>query len=640
MANTNLVNIPCPKCGKIYRIYRENIGRAGICKKCTTRFTMVPRKKNTAKKTVQKFSPVVRSAPNKPEESKVMNVIDADKDISNKAEIQTNKKDSEKKVIDFEPVSKKDISILRGQLKVTVENKMKAYLIEKKPIDSDLNTADLKKFLKQEKIVYGIVSDEQLQLFIDKKINRISPWLVAQGSEPSEPTHGKIKYLFDTNPLKPIHPDNSDADDRIDYKERGELPYIEKSTLIAERVPGIPGKHGKDIYGKRIDAKKAQHATIRCGGGAELSEDKRLVHARISGMPVLTKERHERVDVVPQFYVNGDVNMKTGNIRFNGPVVVKGTVQSGFKIRCASLDAKELFRADVQSEGDITIQNGVVGAKIACQGEFKAKFVKGSSIFCEQDITVTNGIVDSNIETRSKCIVKKNKILTSTIIALKEIVTLDLGSKSSPGCQLTIGTDPLLYKEMEQLKAENQSLAEKLADEMEEQDIDDLSELEKDYASITQKINTLDPVYREAKEIIKNLLIKYKSLKKQNKNDKKLVETIRKFSAKIGPAKAELTSLNCAKDTMATWLHNIKDIQGQIEKNTAKIQEINRQIQTADHNAKVIVQGEVFSGTMIQGVNSCIEVYKNQARVEFEEIQIINDNNMPERQIECRPLKD
>ncbi|ETR72397.1 MAG: polymerase [Candidatus Magnetoglobus multicellularis str. Araruama] len=385
---------------------------------------------------------------------------------------------------------------------------MKAYLTEKTMMDSDVTIEDIKKFLEHEKIVNGIVDDEEIQKFIDKRLNRIKPFLIAEGSEPTSPQHGRIRYFFDTQPLKKIDPNLVDEKDRIDFKERGEMPYVEKGTLIAERVPGIPGKHGKDVYGKRIEAKKAKHVTLRCGNGAILSEDKRMVHARIDGLPVTTSGRNERIDVLPHYYISGDVNMKTGNVRFNGPVIVKGTVQNGFKVRCATLEAKELFRADIRADGDILVQGGVVGTQVVCNGSFKAKFVKGSTIQSDGLVVVSNGIVDSKVDTRENCIVENNKILTSDIMALKNIETQDLGSKSSPGCQLTIGVDPILIKELTRLTDENKSLEKQLETSMEELDIDNLQELNDDYQSVVEKIDQLEPPLKEAKTINHTLIKK------------------------------------------------------------------------------------------------------------------------------------
>jgi hypothetical protein len=614
------------------------------------------------KRKSQKLKPVLRSAPPTESQSKVKQAIqksaqkpDAEnKEIIEKAEVKPAEKAEIKKtkreVINQSKslsktesigIAKKDLNILNEQIKLLSSDGMKAYLVEKSRMDNDVTIADLKKFLEREKIVYGLIEDQELQKFIDNRLNRIKPFLVARGSEPTEPEHGRVKYYFDTNPLKNIDPNLAEKDERIDFKERGEMPYVEKGALIAERVPGIPGKNGKDVYGKRIEAKKARHVTLRCGNGALLSEDKRMIYSRISGMPVSTSGRNERVDVLAQYYIKGDVNMKTGNIRFNGPVVVKGTVQSGFKVRCASLEAKELFRADVRVDNDITIEGGVVGSKIVCMGSFKAKFVKGSSVKCESDVVVSNGIVDSQIETRNNCIVENNKILTSDIMALKNIVTMHLGSKTSPGCRLTIGKDPVLVTKMEQLKNENAKMEEELTSIKDDLDIESIDEIRNEYQSIQKKIEDLKPTLLEASSITKNLIQHYKKIRKSNNTESlpKIVKTIKAFSMKIGPAKQELNSLTTEQNSVKESLDLIQRFLEKIEQNTSEIQEINRQIQTSDHSAKVMVRGDVYQGTIIEGVSASIEIFDKQSFVMFEEVLIYDENNLPERQIDIKPLE-
>ena len=612
----------------------------------------------------QKIKPVVRSAPPTESQSKVKQVIqDAipeDKEKTEKIEKIEKKEvtkpyNSEIKEVknelpdqvksikknEYIGVAKKDLNILNEQIKLLSSDGMKAYLVEKSRMDNDVTIADLKKFLEREKIVYGLVDDDNLQKFIDNRLNRIKPFLVARGSEPTEPEHGRVQYYFDTQPLKSIDPKLAENDERIDFKERGEMPFVEKGVLIAERVPGIPGKHGKDVFGKRIEAKKAHHVTLRCGNGASLSEDKRMIYARISGMPVSTTGRNERVDVLPQYYIKGDVNMKTGNIRFNGPVVVKGTVQSGFKVRCASLEAKELFRADVHVDGDISVEGGVVGSKVVCMGSFKAKFVKSTTVDCEDDVVVSNGIVDSKIETRNNCIVENNKILTSDIMAFKNIVTMHLGSKSSPGCRLTIGKDPVLVKKMAQLKDENTKLEEDLASIKEDLDIENIEELRDEYQSIQKKIEDLEPTLKEASSINKQLIQQYKKIRKSDniENLPKILETIKAFSLKLGPAKNVLNSLTSEKKSAKESLDIIQNFLDKIDNNTSEIQKINRQIQTADQSAKVLVRGDVYQGTVIEGVSANLEIFDKQSYVMFEEVLIYNENNLPERQIDTKPIE-
>jgi hypothetical protein len=624
---------------------------------------MVQRKpdKTTAEKT-KKIKPVVRSAPPTESQSKVKKVIQetADKpetvkkkDIARsevndpkKPDINETKKEQSnqsKSLTQKESISisKKDMNILSEQIKLIVNDGMKAYLVEKTKMDSDVTIADIKKYLNREKIIYGLVGDEELQKFVDNRLNRIKPFLVARGSEPTEPIHGRVKYYFETKPLKTIDPNLAEKDERINYKERGEMPYVEKGALIAERVPGIPGKNGKDVYGKRIEAKKARHVTLRCGNGALLSEDKRMIYARLNGLPVSTTGRNERVDVLPQYYIKGDVNMKTGNVRFNGPVVVTGTVQSGFKVRCASLEAKELFRADVRVDGDISIQAGVAGSTVVCMGSFKAKFVKGSVIECEENVVVSNGIIDSRIETRNNCIVESNKILTSEVMAFKDIVTMHLGSKTSPGCQLTVGMDPVLVKKIKQLKDENTELENALTSKKEDLDIDSFEELEEELQSVQKQIDDLEQPLSEAISIKKDLIQQYKKTKKSDnhQNLPKLIEAIKVFSAKIGPAKQALSSFTETSDSIKESIAFIKKIGDKIEQNTSVIQTANRQIQTSDQSAKVLVRGDVFPGTVIQGVSASMEILEKQSFVMFEEVHIFDENDMPNRQFKSIPLE-
>ncbi|KPA17752.1 hypothetical protein MHK_002030, partial [Candidatus Magnetomorum sp. HK-1] len=181
---------------------------------------------------------------------------------------------------------------------------------------------------------------------------------------------------------------------------------------------------------------------------------------------------------------------------------------------------------------------------------------------------------------------------------------------------------------------------EEIENEEDELDIDGIEELESEYQAVIKKIEKLEPALAEANKITSNLIKNYKDIKnkKQTKKQKKLIDTIKIFSAKIGPAKQELTILKDNQKNIQSTLGKIQNLRKEIETTQSEIQRINREIQTSEQKAKVVVKGDAYPGTVIQGTNSCIEIFDKQPSVQFEEIHIFNENNMPERQIESKSL--
>ena len=82
--------------------------------------------------------------------------------------------------------------------------------------------------------------------------------------------NAKIEYLFDTDYLKA---GGLSSSGRIDFKDRGIIPQVEKGTVLAEKTPLKESFSGKTIFGKELDTNNAQDIKLRHGQGVKLSED-------------------------------------------------------------------------------------------------------------------------------------------------------------------------------------------------------------------------------------------------------------------------------------------------------------------------------------------------------------------------------
>ena len=69
------------------------------------------------------------------------------------------------------------------------------------------------------------------------------------------------------------------------------------------------------------------------------------------------------IEVVNTYVVNGDVDYSTGNIQFNGNVVINGTVPDGFEVKAEGdiVVMKIAESARLEAGRDIIIKGGVQG---------------------------------------------------------------------------------------------------------------------------------------------------------------------------------------------------------------------------------------------------------------------------------------
>jgi len=697
---SNVKSTKCPGCQQTYRVPESKEGKTATCKKCGEKFKIRFDDPSTSKdvKTIKEKpskpqpeakqekdeskeketpkeeqettetpdeTPAANDSESKesPESTEAEN-YDAITDAST-SDVTGNTEESEtkpeepdaskeeapppppkekKKMLEYDTSYRPlDPDTLMESLDIVVsEDKLQAHLVVKKPLDRDTTYKDIHYFLAEKKVLFGVVDEDKIKNFLKKKLLHNRPWLIAEGKSPEEPTDGEVSYLFDIDPLKrPVVSEEGDSKERIDFKDRGEMPYVKTGDLVAERKPGLPGVQGMDVYGAQIKTRKAKQATLRVGEGVELSYDKRLANSKIDGMPVLQVERNqEKVIVVPEYFIKGDVNMKSGNVRFKGPVVVKGTVENGFKVISASLTANEIMKATVEVEGDVTVTTGIIGATIKSKGKVEAKFIKGANIDAMTSVSASQGIIDSKVYTSGECIVEKGKILNSQIYAYQGVSTRDIGSNTSPESTLTVGVDPALLKEVSKYETEIEEKKKALVKFKEENKVpDDIAE---QLEQLNDKIIPLQDSVEKTETIRPSLAQKLEAAKKKG-NKKELqqtIKTVKEIETKFQAAKEHLAQLKQEREKLEKELGELPQMEKELAELQAKLEEVKTHIADDRQNAPIKVSGTVYRNTIIKGVHAEYEMKDDEKKVVIQEIYKVDEEDKVESVIITEPMKD
>ena len=330
------------------------------------------------------------------------------------------------------------------------EDKLEARLSARVEGDVSITVEDLKKVLKEKHISNGLVSDSEIENYISQGVILREPCLMAKGVPPQPGEDARINFFFDRDPhtMGKVKPGGV-----IDFKEKGDIPQVKLGDVLAEKIPLIKEKAGVDVYGKPIPVERAKDAVMSSGTGTKRSADGLKIQAQIAGRPEVLGDG--RLCVFSEIRINGDVNLATGHIRFDGFVDVGGTIQEGFRVKAGRLAAKEIFRAEVDVDGDIVVDGGIIGANVSSRGNVKCRFIDTSHILAWGDVIVESEVLDSKIETNGTLIVTPaGRILASQVMARKGVAAAQIGSETSKPCTLTIGVDSNVKKVIKTLKEE------------------------------------------------------------------------------------------------------------------------------------------------------------------------------------------
>ena len=307
----------------------------------------------------------------------------------------------------------------------------------------------IEQLLHKNGIIFGIVDESVIEAWLYGPARQGETLLIAEGKPPVLATDGEIQYYFPIDFKRPgrINPDGS-----MDYRDRGEIPHVEEGMKLASKTLPEPGEPGLDVKGKEISVPEPVDPAFSAGQGTRFNEEKSEIFSSINGEPHL--DVMGVVSVNKEFKVKGDVGYETGNIEFDGNVVVPGEVKEGFSVKCVSLTAREICGAQVDLSGDLNVSMGIMDTKlINVKGNIQAKYIRNSIINSFGDLTVQKEIVDSTIYLSGACNNERGSILNSTVSAKLGIKAGSVGNESSGPSVLTVGVDEHLIRLGDKIKS-------------------------------------------------------------------------------------------------------------------------------------------------------------------------------------------
>jgi predicted Zn finger-like uncharacterized protein len=495
------------------------------------------------------------------------------------------------------------------------EDGMRAVL-KAKSSDSPTASSDaIARLLESKGITHGQVPADQLAPRLAAPIDPEAPIVIAAGTSPEAGRDATLRYHFSTD--QKIGTLGTHGE--IDFKNKGEVPFVHKGDLLMEKIPATAGTPGYDIYGKELPPPPAGDIKLLFGSGVEPSEDRLKLHAKVDGQPKFSLGG--RLSVVSDLVVNGDVDLKSGHIDFEGNVKVTGTIQSGFQVKGANVEAKEIMNAQITASGNVTATGGIIGATIKAQGDITAKYIKHATLSTFGDIIVLKEITDSKINTSGACRLDKGKILSSEISAKQGVEALDIGTDLSSPCRLTVGVDDHVETETEGLKSAISRREERLGQIQE-----DLDGIEDKQQGIHKEIADLAQI--QDRSLVKQRALTEELGKLAAGDSEKRGEMESAISALGDEARKAEESLGDLFDRQDQLTHQSEKLQRETELVKEDIYELKNELEAIRHWAKsqkkaatIKTSGTIVQGTVIAGPHTRTLVKETARHVTIREVK-------------------
>ena len=331
-----------------------------------------------------------------------------------------------------------------------------------------LTLDDLKQLLATKGVKAGVLDDALASAAAAGQAQDLE---VARGQPAVNGEHTRFEALVPDMPQR--HP-RIDEDGMTDYRDLGDLVVVKEGTPLMRRHPPTDGTEGVDVLGNPLHPKPGANKPFAPGlkGVSPDPNDPDLLLASVTGQPVLVSQG-VKVDpniVLPQ------VDLGTGNVKFDGAVNIKGDVKDGMKVFSTGdvMVGGAVLAGEIEAHGNVIVKGGIIGhseyngresgrhswfsAKVVARGQIQARYAENAYLEAEGDVMLDEYAMHCEITSLTQVQIgkpggKKGRCIGGHVRATVSIRVAESGSDAGPKTVLEAGHNPLITAEIAQLDA-------------------------------------------------------------------------------------------------------------------------------------------------------------------------------------------
>jgi len=329
------------------------------------------------------------------------------------------------------------------------ENAMEAYISFKAPLNGGylLTGEEIYSFITNMGIIYGL--DETLLGEISKRREYGKKYLIAQGIKTVNGRDGRLEFLFDNTDerFKPVILENGS----VDYYNIKNVEMAAAGQALVRIHEAENGINGVNIYGKILKARQGKPPIKIILGKNVTTANGSIEIVATAGGQITYSGRCIGVSTVME--IKGDVGVKSGNIKFNGSVIVYGDLKSDFSITAeGNVEVRGICEGNIIADGNVTIIGGIYGvnrSKVVAGGHIGAKFISSCKIIAGGNVH-TGDILNSVIKVKGSAELhgRKGALVGSKLYAKQGFKANIVGASSgSAVTEVYVGIDYELFEE-------------------------------------------------------------------------------------------------------------------------------------------------------------------------------------------------
>ncbi|MDC3425887.1 FapA family protein [Aquibacillus sp. 3ASR75-11] len=231
---------------------------------------------------------------------------------------------------------------------------------EHKETINTLTYEDIRNKMETLRITYGINQNEIRKAL---ETNVPSSYEIATGSKAKPGVDGRIELMVEVDTKNGLIEDDAG---KVDFRELKMIPTVEEGQIIAIIHPPIPGKRGTTVTNEPLPAKETHPIVLKSEIGVTVVEDN--IIATTAGRPFVEQRGpFIKASVIPKLVHNGNVDISSGNIRFDGDIEIRGEVEENMIVEGGGdiIIYKSASDATITTSKSIITYGNVTGSELS-----------------------------------------------------------------------------------------------------------------------------------------------------------------------------------------------------------------------------------------------------------------------------------
>ncbi len=260
--------------------------------------------------------------------------------------------------------------------------------------------------IKKAGIEFGIKHSVIREIIANQK--NVRDVVMARGKDSSSLLKENLIWYVD---LAEYYKPKITSEGKADFKQLKQIELVKKDQELVSQIPLQQPIQGRLVTGAEVEI-RANFLEQLKGKNIGISNDGLTLYSLINGCAFW---KSERLNVDNIYHVAGDVDYRTGNVDFNGTVLIDGDVRSGFRVNASgsiyingNVEAAEIY----SENGDVIIKSGVLGkgrAKILASGNLHCRFLQDATVGVKKDVIIERYAINSGISASGKVYLIQNE---------------------------------------------------------------------------------------------------------------------------------------------------------------------------------------------------------------------------------------